>query len=136
MRVELEAVTARLVSLGLPAFLVSVELPQGAATPAAYYLVEPAGGSRPSDRGLGGATDEWSLLVRVKAVAPTPAAAMTHLSAARSALTPTGRTTPLTVTGRAVWVTFARHEADYPDRDVAPPVHLSVDSYTLTSVPA
>ena len=136
MRAELEAVQSALEVLGRDVFLGAVLLASDEVPPDAYYLVEVAGGDRLDDMPLSEESSAWELTVRVKAVAGTSEAAMTHLSAGRDVLVPGGVFAPLTVTGRAVVVRFARHEADYVDRDVTPPKFICLDTYTLTSVPA
>lgn len=132
MRAELEALRTLVETLGRDAFLGSAP----ASTPAPYYLIELASGRRPDDLSLSGETAEWDLTVRVKAVGRTFEQALTHLDAARTVLTPLGAVGDLTVADRGVWVRFVRHEADYTDRDVTPNLFVSLDAYTLTSVPA
>jgi hypothetical protein len=104
--------------------------------PRAYYLIELADGSRPDDLPLSEATQAWSLMVRLKSVGITFEQAIAYLDAARSLLVPLGRVGQLTVTGRGVALVFVRHEADYVDRDVTPHKHISLDTLSLSSVPA
>lgn len=134
MRAELEALRLKVATLGRSAFLGAV--PAGTTPPAAYYLIELASGARPADLPLSDATSAWDLSVRVKSVGVTPDQVITYLDAARALLVPRGRVAPLVVTGRGVTLVFERHEADYIDRDVTPARWISLDTYTLSSVPA
>lgn len=111
-------------------------VPFGTAIPAAYYLVDLANGARPDDLPLSDATSAWSMSVRLKSVGVSFEQALTNLDAARTLLVPRGRAAPLVVTGRGVTLVFERHEADYIDRDVTPHKAISLDTYTLSSVPA
>lgn len=132
MRAELEAMKTLVGSLGRTAYLGSAP----ASTAAPYYLIELASGRRPDDSPLSDETSAWDLTVRVKAVGKTFEQALTHLDAARMVLTPLGVIGDLDVDVRRAWVRFVRHEADYEDRDVSPSKFVSLDTYTLVSVPA
>ena len=134
MRDELEALRVKVATLGRSAFLGAV--PAGTTIPAAYYLVELASGARPDDLPLSDATSAWDLSVRVKSMGVTPDQAITYLADARDLLVPRGRVAPLVVTGRGVTLVFERHEADYMDKGVTPHKAISLDTYTLSSVPA
>src|SRR5665647_585596 len=124
----------RVATLGRSAYLGAV--PAGTTPPAAYYLIELATGARPADLPLSEATSAWDLAVRVKSVGVTPEQVITYLDAARTLLVPRGRVGQLVVTGRGVTLVFERHEADYIDRDVTPHKAISLDTYSLSSVPA
>lgn len=134
MRAELEALRVKVATLGRPAYLGAVLA--GTTPPQAYYLIELASGARPDDLPLSEATSAWDLSVRVKSVGVTPEQAITYLDAARTLLVPRGRVGQLVVTGRGVALVFERHEADYIDRDVTPHKAISLDTYSLSSVPA
>lgn len=131
MRAHVEAVRAAVHTTGRPAFFGVV--PSVQVMP--YTVVELAGGLRP-EVPVSDVSDDWALTVRVKAVAATPEAALTHSQANRAVLVPDGVVADLTVPGRRVWVRFDRHEADYLDRDVVPPRCVSVDTVTVISTPA
>jgi hypothetical protein len=137
MRAELEALQEAVEDAsGMPAHLIDV--PSGSGT--RYCVIEPAGFARPDDLSLSGASSAWDGTVRVKAVHTLPTGAMRDLDAVRDALVPNGRLGSLDVTGRAVTLTFLRHEADdVEDVTIAETnrrLAVSLDSYTLTSVPA
>jgi hypothetical protein len=134
VRDELDALKARAETLGREAFLGSV--PQRTTPPAAYYLIELANGARPDDLPLSEATSAWDLALRIKSVGLTFEQALTFLADARDLLVPLGRVGQLAVAGRGVTLLFVRHEADYVDRDVSPHKHISLDTFTLSSVPA
>lgn len=131
MRAELDALKSKLETLTRPAFLGVA--PDG--EPAPYYLVELASGVRPDDLPLLGSS-AWDLRVRVKSVGRTFEQALEYLTDARDVLSPNALPGSLTVAGRGVNVSFVRHEADYVDRDVTPPKHISLDTFTVSSVPA
>jgi len=134
VRAELEALRLKVATLGRSAFLGAV--PAGTTRPAAYYLIELASGARPDDLPLSDATSAWDLAVRVKSVGVTPEQVINYLDDARDLLVPRGRVAQLVVTGRGVTLVFERHEADYIDRDVTPHKAISLDTYSLSSVPA
>ena len=134
MRAELEALRLKVATLGRSAFLGAV--PSGTTPPAAYYLIELATGARPADLPLSEATSAWDLSVRVKSVGVTPEQVITYLDAARTLLVPRGRVGQLVMTGRGVALVFERHEADYIDRGASPHKAISLDTYSLSSVPA
>jgi hypothetical protein len=134
VRAELEALRVKVATLNRLAYLGAVSA--GTTIPAAYYLIELASGARPDDLPLSDASSAWDLAVRVKSVGVTFEQAMTYLDAARTLLVPRGRVGALTVTGRGVTLVFERHESDYIDRDVSPAKWISLDTFTLSSVPA
>jgi hypothetical protein len=134
MRAELEALRARVATLGRSAWLAAA--PLDTTVPAAYYLIELASGARPDDLPLSDATSAWMLTVRVKSVGVTADQALRNLDEARTLLVPRGRVGALTVASRGVALVFERHEADYVDKDVKPYRWISLDTYSLSSVPA
>lgn len=135
MITHLEAVQARLATLGDPVHL--VEAPASPTYP--YFLVWPSTGAPGLDAALRENGDE-SFLIAVTAVGELPTAAGNRATAGKQLLGPR-RFVPLTVPGRRAWIKWEGLATAGVDRDVTLPDtnrHPAFEAhlYRVESIPA
>lgn len=133
MRTHLNAVKARLDATA-PTFIVWA---QGEAR---YFVLTAPAHELSDEAAVSSTTDAFDFEVRVKAVTGTPEGVLAMLDLARAELSPGGRSSALTVAGRAATIRFVRSEfVDVDDSTTITGTNrhpaVGVDTYRVVSQP-